>query len=1011
MRARRDHSRSVFVGILVILAMGGCDPNSSQGSATAVPATTGEINSTGDVPTTNDTPTGEVGEASQPTPVRICVLDRDEHRITSATLRFDVETVLTTDEYGCVDLAGTPGERVVGLVEAPGYAPASAVVPVVDAAPHHTVVHLLSLPAPVSVPADQPAAVVAGGVTLELPAQAALDPETGEPVVGDYQITIVPLDPAGGLSAMPGPLIGLDADDSLRKLESYFMAEVALWQDGKRLALDPTKKAVLRYAIAPTHPRFAELAPGQKLPAWHLQLDQGRWLREGEGTIHATPEGLEWVAEVSHFSWWNADVPWTEKNCVEVSVLVKADPNQPPVPVTDQSVPVTAEGVDYAGFDTAFTNKGVACLELPVGKKAKIYAGTIAQPIAGTETIVVQGDPMQPGACGGNTCEEVALTIEGMLCTPNELQDCYTHPLGPDQMAGVGICTIGNRLCVAAGFFEACTGDDPPALKDICKNNEDDDCNGAVDETCDNMACNGNEPIIINKDACWSGWPEYHFDYGAPTLCKKGVWTCDANNMFACGTNMFPFVWPTAEIVNNINDENCNGWPAKNMKVNTLSGPKDQVVTSIAASNGFVYVAGFHEAPFALGNLNVPHDGDGHDLFVAAFNANDLTPVRAYRVGSKPAFAATDMIHVVVDEFGMPFVAGFCTDTVTIDGLSLPCDNRAFVAKLQTNAALVPNSLRLFGDDRIRNLAVAAANGRVHVLGDYADPNPQAGIFFGANRLASSDEKSDIFYFEVDPQNPGVVVPRYLQGEGPQVARAIVSGNNAVHLAGFVSTVTHDTVSGLNIAPKGAGGETLVVSFTPGIPQMSKYTHIWGAGRVDAADIAVTNQDRLFVAGSFANDIKHVGADELPVPPNNAGADDIYVASFIPGVAGQSHLRTFGSDQEIVAYDLATLGAGVALAGHYRGAIAFDDHPMSTPSRSGFVVRFDDTLAIAWARELSGVTPDPNTPDGMVVESHVAVGGTRLFTTAQYTASVALDTVADPVCLGESDSALIAFSY
>ena len=91
-----------------------------------------------------------------------------------------------------------------------------------------------------------------------------------------------------------------------------------------------------------------------------------------------------------------------------------------------------------------------------------------------------------PGGCGDQ-------------CTPYDIVDCYTGPIGT---AGIGACKKGHRQCLEMGQgWSPCYGENIPAGEDICGNNLDDDCDGSqADENC------SAEPGI----AVWVDW-----DYGS----------------------------------------------------------------------------------------------------------------------------------------------------------------------------------------------------------------------------------------------------------------------------------------------------------------------------------------------------------------------------------------------------------------------------------------------------------------------------------------------------------------
>ncbi|MEM6989395.1 MAG: hypothetical protein AAF721_02820 [Myxococcota bacterium] len=68
-------------------------------------------------------------------------------------------------------------------------------------------------------------------------------------------------------------------------------------------------------------------------------------------------------------------------------------------------------------------------------------------------------------------------TGEPGRCMPGEMQDCYT---GPANTENVGECTAGTQVCSAAGTWDACGGDVLPTDEEC--NGLDDDCNGTPDD-------------------------------------------------------------------------------------------------------------------------------------------------------------------------------------------------------------------------------------------------------------------------------------------------------------------------------------------------------------------------------------------------------------------------------------------------------------------------------------------------------------------------------------------------
>ena len=110
------------------------------------------------------------------------------------------------------------------------------------------------------------------------------------------------------------------------------------------------------------------------------------------------------------------------------------------------------------------------------------------------------------GADGGdNVTGEV-------ICEPAETRVCYS---GSDGTEGVGPCTSGTETCSADGTaWSSCEGEVTPSAE-VCDNNIDDNCNGAVDDiadidgdgytTCDGDCCETvqqcEQPALVNPGA------------------------------------------------------------------------------------------------------------------------------------------------------------------------------------------------------------------------------------------------------------------------------------------------------------------------------------------------------------------------------------------------------------------------------------------------------------------------------------------------------------------------------
>ncbi|MFT3683098.1 MAG: hypothetical protein QM791_22755 [Ferruginibacter sp.] len=145
---------------------------------------------------------------------------------------------------------------------------------------------------------------LSNGLAVTLPANGVVNAVTNAAYTGQVNIAAQWLNPvAADLGkTMPGDLRGLDNSGALKLLTTYGMSAVELTgAGGELLQVAPGKKATLNFPLPAT---VAGAAPAT-IPLWYFDEAKGLWKEEGS----AVKSGSNYTGEVSHFSYWNCDVP------------------------------------------------------------------------------------------------------------------------------------------------------------------------------------------------------------------------------------------------------------------------------------------------------------------------------------------------------------------------------------------------------------------------------------------------------------------------------------------------------------------------------------------------------------------------------------------------------------------------------------------------------------------------------------------------------------------------------
>lgn len=142
------------------------------------------------------------------------------------------------------------------------------------------------------------------GLSVTIPANAVINAATNNVYSGAVNVAIQWIDPqASDLhKIMPGDLRGINDKNVLKRLVTYGMAAVELTgPGGELLQLATGEKAILKIPLPAS---IAGTAPAS-IPLWYFDEVAGVWRQEGS----ASKNGNAYEGNVSHFSFWNCDIP------------------------------------------------------------------------------------------------------------------------------------------------------------------------------------------------------------------------------------------------------------------------------------------------------------------------------------------------------------------------------------------------------------------------------------------------------------------------------------------------------------------------------------------------------------------------------------------------------------------------------------------------------------------------------------------------------------------------------
>jgi uncharacterized protein (TIGR02145 family) len=208
---------------------------------------------------------------------------------------------------------------------------------------------------------------------------------------------------------MPGSLVGV-SDNVASSLTSYGMVGVELTDNnGQLLQIASGQTATLKFTIPAT---MLASAPSS-IDLWSLDETNGYWKKEGV----ANKVNNEYVGQVSHFSFWNCDVP---SNFVYINGQVINSQTQQPL----SGAIVTVSSTNYGSASDYTNNQGQYSGYVPNGVSLSITVNVIC---SGSNTVVYTGT--LPAMSANTTIATIAVSLPGQTSLTGTVVGCNNQPL------------------------------------------------------------------------------------------------------------------------------------------------------------------------------------------------------------------------------------------------------------------------------------------------------------------------------------------------------------------------------------------------------------------------------------------------------------------------------------------------------------------------------------------------------------------------------------------------------
>jgi len=316
----------------------------------------------------------------------------------------------------------TPQNACLIRIKKTGYFDAFRTVYVIPNQDNQVRIMAMAIPAAQTFSANTGGTIsIPNGGSIDFEPKTIVDAVSNIPHTGSVEVYAKWIDPSSDNLPllMPGSLRGINPEGAEQALASYGMQAVELRDGaGNELQLAQGSLATVHFPIPASLSGSAPL----RIPLWSLDESNGMWVEEAT----AKKVGNEYVGAVSHFSYWNCDVPsnvvifeatFVDQNNVPISggtCVLKNSTQRTGFGRTNSSGMTAGPIPKNTNFDLAFYGPGCAITTTPLHTQ-RFSSGNTAVDL-GTITVVISSPT----------------TIKGRVV------DCQNNPL-PSAIVSIGM--------------------------------------------------------------------------------------------------------------------------------------------------------------------------------------------------------------------------------------------------------------------------------------------------------------------------------------------------------------------------------------------------------------------------------------------------------------------------------------------------------------------------------------------------------------------------------------------